>query len=182
MTASASKRANSGSLSNAPRDFSGRGPVAGPTRLGLTAAAALLLGLGIYVLDRDWSTTLFLAPFADAQWQRLGLFGEAGQVLPSFLHAYAIAVLLVLTLRPWPRSRGWLCAGWFAIAAALEFLQANAVTTLVFAQSGTPIDHALFKTLALYALQGHFDIADLCATALGCMTAYVATTTLEKHR
>lgn len=156
-----------------------RHPWAGSTILGMTAIAALLLGVAVYGLDRDWSTAQFLAPFADSQGQTFGLFGNVGQVLPSFLHAYAISVLLILTLTPRPRLRAWLCVGWFAIAAALECLQADAVAILVFAQPATPVDHPLFKPLALYALRGHFDMADLLAAALGCTIAFVATTNLE---
>jgi hypothetical protein len=150
--------------------------------LALSSLAALALGIAIYVMDRDWATALFLVPLAGWQGGQLGLFGKAGDVLPSFLHAYAFATLLVLTMPRRPRSRAWLCAGWFAVAAALECLQADAVADLVFGQGTTPLGHPLLRPLQLYALHGTFDIADLWASAMGCATAFLATSTLEHQR
>jgi hypothetical protein len=149
--------------------------------LATSALGALALGVGIYLVDRDWATTMALAPVAGWQWPRLGLFGTAGLVLPSFLHAYAFAVLLVLALDLRPRSRAWICAGWFAIAAALECLQADAVANLVFGPRPGPIEYPLVQSLQLYARHGRFDPADLWATAIGCASAWFVTRAMEKH-
>jgi hypothetical protein len=65
-------------------------------RLIVTAAFALLLGTSVYLLDRDWASVLFLAAIADRQPGALSVFGEFGYTLPSFLHAYAFALLIIV--------------------------------------------------------------------------------------
>ena len=42
---------------------------------------ALVAGTAVYVLARDWAPVLFLAPLADWQPGRLGLFGQRQHVL-----------------------------------------------------------------------------------------------------
>jgi hypothetical protein len=114
-----------------------------------TAAAALALGVGVYLLDRDWSSALFLSAFAAHQATRLAVFGAAGLWLPSLLHAYAFCALIAAALWPWPRSRASVCLGWFSVAAALEMTY------------------------------GRFDPSDLVATAAGCLLAYITTIVLR---
>jgi len=149
-------------------------------RLAGTAVVALAVGACVYLLDRDWVSTMFLGAFAGWQPARYAVFGALGDTLPSFLHAYAFTVLLVLALWPWPKARGWVAPGWFAIAAGLEILQAPGVALAAFGppdSAGTP----LVRSLALYAWRGEFDPADLWATALGCATAWVVTNTLARR-
>jgi hypothetical protein len=114
-----------------------------------TATAALLLGVLVYLLDRDWGSALFLSVFAAHQTARLAVFGAAGLWLPSLLHAYAFCALIAAALWPWPRSRAWVCLGWFSVAAALEMSY------------------------------GRFDPGDLTATASGCLLAYITTIVLR---
>jgi len=145
-----------------------------------TALLALLAGACVYLVDRDWASTMFLGPFAAWQPARHEFFGAIGETLPSLLHAYAFTVLLAVTLWPWPKARSSAVLGWFAIAAGLEILQAPGVALAVFgppASSGSPLVHSL----ALYAWCGEFDPADLLATALGCASAWVATSALRRR-
>lgn len=147
-----------------------------------TAAIALLAGTSVYLLDRDWTSALFLSPVAALQPERLHVFGALGGALPSLLHAYALAVLLMAVLQPWPRTRPWICIGWFSVAGSLECMQATGVGRFLLerqeALSGVPV----LNNLALYAAHGQFDVADIWATAIGCLTAYVTSAILWRPR
>lgn len=140
--------------------------------LGATAAGALLLGIFVYLFDRDWGSALFLSAFATHQPPRLDLFGAAGPLLPSFLHAYVFSALIAAALWPWPRSRTWACFGWFSVAGALELMQMPAAA----AASG----RAHLDALTAYAVYGQFDIGDLTATACGCLLTYAVTIIMRK--
>jgi len=110
-----------------------------------TAVGALLLGVLVYLLDRDWTSALFLSAFSAHQPEQSAVFGPAGEWLPSLLHACAFSMLIMAALWPWPRSRAWVCLGWFSIAAVLE------------------------------VTYGQLDPRDLVATAGGCLLAYALT-------
>ena len=148
-----------------------------PVETGLifTAVAALLLGTAVYFLDRDWANTMLLAPFIAYQWPTSAVFGAFGGFLPALLHAYAIPVLLIVALRPWPWTRPWVCLLWFTIASILEWLQSDAADRL-------PGDLPLLRYLKSYAVQGQFDKVDLLVTGVGCLTALAVTIAIEHHR
>ena len=154
-----------------------------PVEIGLifTAVVALLLGTVVYFLDRDWANSMLLAPFIGYQWPKSAVFGVFGGFLPALLHAYAISVLIIIALRPWPRARLWVCLLWFAIASTLEWLQSDAAAALFFTAARLPGDMMLLGYLKRYAVQGQFDNLDLLATAIGCLTALVATTVIVSH-
>jgi hypothetical protein len=147
-----------------------------------TAVAALLLGTAVYLLDRDWASTLVLSSFVAYQWPRSAVFGAFGGFLPALLHAYAISVLIIVALRPWPWTRPWVCLLWFTIASALEWLQSDAAETLFFTTDRLPGDMALLGYLERYTLQGQFDKVDLLATGVGCLTALAVTISSTPHR
>ena len=155
-----------------------------PVETGLifTAVAALLLGTAVYLLDRDWANTMFLAPFAAYQWPTSAVFGAFGGFLPALLHAYAIPVLIIVALRPWPWTRPWVCLLWFTIASTLEWLQSDAAEALFFAADRLPGDMPLLRYLESYAVQGQFDNVDLLATGVGCLTALAVTIAIAPYR
>ena len=107
-----------------------------------TAVTALLLGSAVYLLDRDWANTMLLAPFIAYQWPTSAVFGAFGGFLPALLHAYAIPVLIIVALRPWPWTRPWVCLLWFTLASTLEWLQSDAAGALFFAAEQTAGRHA----------------------------------------
>jgi hypothetical protein len=142
-----------------------------PLLLGL-AAAALGVGLSVYGLDRPWTSVAFLRPLAGWQAETLGWFGPAGLFLPSFCHALAISLLLIVALAPGNRGRCLACVGWFTVAAALESIQAEAVFTAVFAAADANAPLSLPDPLVDYARAGVFDPSDLLATGAGCLAAW----------
>ncbi|HEX6259900.1 MAG TPA: hypothetical protein VFZ51_04535 [Woeseiaceae bacterium] len=153
--------------------LAGRNDAVIKLRLIVTAAFALLLGTSVYLLDRDWGSVLFLTAFADQQPGELSLFGSLGHTLPSFLHAYAFALLIIVVLWRLPGTRAWSAVGWMAVAGALECLQADRFGALFSEHESFLAELPLANVLNAYIVNGHFDDGDLVATALGCLTAYV---------
>lgn len=152
------------------------------TGLIVTAVAALLLGSAVYLLDRDWADTMLLAPFSAYQWPTSAVFGAFGGCLPAFLHAYAIPVLIIVALRPWPWTRRWVSLLWFVIASTLEWLQSDAAGALFITTDRRPGDMPFLGYLERYAVQGQFDKVDLLATGVGCLTALAVTIVMTPHR
>jgi hypothetical protein len=147
-----------------------------------TAVAALLLGTVVYLLDRDWANSMLMAPFIACQWPTSAVFGAFGGSLPALLHAYAIPVLIIVALRPWPSTRPWVCLLWFTLASTLEWLQSDAAGSLFFAADRLPGDMSLLTYLKSYAVKGQFDYIDLLATGVGCLTALVVTSSIAPNR
>ena len=91
--------------------------------LGSSVLIALVLAMAVYIFDRDWSTVRFLAPLSAFQPGIGGWFGSLGNTLPSFLHAYAFALLVILALRPYRHATTVGALGWLTVAGILELLQ-----------------------------------------------------------
>jgi len=146
---------------------------AAPRTLALAASALVALALGtcVYLLDRDWAAVLFLTPFATLQGEQANLFGIVGNVLPSFCHAYAFSLLLILALGRTPRARVFGALAWFAVAAGMETLQSLQLSTRVSSLAVLHTDSLLPGSIINYAVNGRFDICDLAAAGLGCVAA-----------
>lgn len=140
---------------------------------------ALLVGAFVYLLDRDWASTQFLAPVAEWQGEQSVLFGALGQVLPSFCHAYAFALLLIMALARSSHARQLGAAAWFAVAAGLELLQAERLHALLPEPNALLAGSTLSNSIHAYIVNGHFDTGDLFAAGLGCLAAYLVSSVLE---
>ena len=151
------------------------------TDLIVSALAALLLGTAVYLLDRDWASAMFLEPFVDYQLSRSAIFGALGGFLPSLLHAYAIPVLIMVALSPWPWTRPWVCLLWFIMASFFEWLQSDSAGALFFFADRPSGDIPLLTYLERYSVQGQFDYIDLVATGVGSLTALAVTTVFAPH-
>lgn len=147
----------------------------------LSALFALLLGAGVYLLDRDWDSVRLLAPLSDLQPQAFGWFGSPGYMLPSLLHAYAFTVLLILALGPYRHARAAGTLVWFTVAATMELLQADGFDPLFEGSTAQLSGPFWIEGMRAYFLNGYFDAGDLWGTALGCVTACVVTAAVEKH-
>lgn len=145
-----------------------------------SAIAALLFGTLIYVLDRDWASTLFLAPLASYQFFSGGYFGVLGGSLPALLHAYAISLLVIICLWAWPRAWPWLCLLWFGIAMCLEVLQLQ-VASLWIAANGHLLDVIPGgHHLKAYSAHGQFHVLDILATGAGCLSALTVAIAIKR--
>lgn len=162
-----------------------RGPAPAATRartIAASAGLALLLGMTVYLTDRDWSTVQALAGLANLQPARLQIFGGSGGWLPALLHAYAFAVAIALLVPPRPARQRLAVAGWFAVAAGLELLQAEPVAAWCCRGGGALAGWPGVAALRDYAVLGHFATGDLLATAGGCLAALLAVETSGGRR
>lgn len=145
-----------------------------------SALVVLLIGTSVYLLDREWSAVLFLAPFAAFQGGPADLFGTIGHVLPAFCHAYAFSLFLILVLG---RSRHARVAGacsWFGIAAVLEILQAERFSAMLASFTGLTATAPVLNSLNVYLVNGRFDFGDLGAAGLGCIIAFLVAPVSEE--
>jgi hypothetical protein len=150
--------------------------------LNISAVAALLLGSAVYLLDRDWAGTMLLTPFIAYQWTTFAAFGDFGGSLPSLLHSYAIPILIIAALRPWPWIRPWVCLLWFTIELILEWLQSDVGGTWFVAWEKLDGGWPHMAYLKRYSLQETFDRLDLLASGIGCLAALAVTISIASHR
>jgi hypothetical protein len=145
-----------------------------------SAFLALCVGVSVYIVERDWATTLFLAPFVALQGEQSDFFGSLGNVMPAFCHAYAFALMLILVLGRSRRARLAGASLWFSIAAVLEVLQAERFSTAIDGSTALTAAAPVFNSLSSYLLSGRFDYGDLVATGLGCVLAFLISSVLEE--
>lgn len=137
----------------------------------LAAFAALGVGLLVYILDRP-ADRVYVLP---AGWQGAvagrPAFGVLAGSLPSLVHAYAFALLMVAAAGP--MRAPLLCIGTSLVGWLLEVGQhpaiAGAIAGAVPAWTqGVP----LLENSAAYFRYGTFDPVDLVAVAAGSLAAY----------
>jgi len=145
-----------------------------------SAFLALAIGTSVYVLDRDWTTVQFLAFFADRQGDIVPVFGTLGQVLPSFCHAYAFALLLILVLGRSRQARLTGAISWFAVAAICELVQSERIADLISKTATTGAGAPVLDSIIRYIAGGHFDPGDLVAAAAGCLAAFLVASAREE--
>lgn len=148
----------------------------------LSVAAALAVGTSVYLFDRDWTSVRFLAPLSIWQPGVRGWFGALGDTLPSFLHAYAFALLVILALRPWRHASTVGALGWFAIAAMLELLQADVFRDFCSTAAGLLSNLSRVSRSATCLVSGSFDTGDLWASASACCIAWAVSRFAELRR
>lgn len=157
-------------------------PGPGDRLLAASAGASLLLGVAVYLADRDWGSVMFLAPFAEWQPGPGVLLGPLAAWLPSLFHAYGFALLIILMLRPHPRAPVYGAFGWFVIAACMEWLQSAPAESLILATHRLLTTAPVPGLIEAYVVHGRFDAGDVLATALGCLAASVAAILVEVPR
>jgi signal transduction histidine kinase len=146
----------------------------GNRRLTLAAASgliSLLLGVSVYLLDRDWQSVLFLASFSTWQPGVMGWFGPLGPSLPSFFHAYGFALLIILALGGLRVSVLLGATGWFGIAVFLEALQSEPVGDFFLTMQSFFNGSVFGRAVEAYVVSGSFDTGDILAAAIGCLAA-----------
>lgn len=150
--------------------------------LAAVAAAALLLGALIYLLDRP-AGSAWLLP---AQWQEAwqsrwpassasSWFGSAGLWLPSFVHAFAFSVLTAWQLPHRPAFAAAACAGWAFVDTLAEIGQHAAMSQDVAAAVTALLGHGSTAVhIARYFTNGSFAVADIVAALAGSAVAFAA--------
>lgn len=145
--------------------------------LGFSAAAALLVGLSVYSLDRGPGAAQWVPPLGVAAVP--GLLGAAGGWVPSAVHAYAFSVLTVLAIGPvTTRCAIATCAAWALVDALAECVQHPALAPHALqALAGLPGALPLLR----YVAGGTFDARDVLAAAGGALLAATVLCNVHRH-
>jgi hypothetical protein len=140
---------------------------------GLLGVFLLVLGTGVYLLDRSWQQLAIaeVIPLAHAP---SPVFGVLGGSLPSFAHVCAFALLTVALLDGGRRLNQVVCFGWLAINVAFELGQhPKLATSLANAVPAWFAHIPILDKTPTYFLGGTFDPLDLFFATLGALTAYL---------
>ena len=140
---------------------------------------SLLLGVLVYLLDREWESVLFLAAFSTWQPAVMGWFGPLGPNLPSFFHAYGFALLIILALGGMRVSALLGATGWFGVAVLLEALQSEPIGNFLITTRSFFSNSVFGRAVEAYVVNGSFDTGDILATAIGCLAAGAVAYTME---
>lgn len=155
-----------------------------PVVLTAMGCIALLVGLLVYVIDRDACKAL---PFPAAGCPAgLHVFGAMGQWLPSFVHPFAFILFTAAALPMSGRPRYLACLTWFSINVLFEVGQYPRFSeSLARAIQDTFGANVLTRPFATFFIRGTFDGGDILAAALGSLAAAgvlcVAQRRMENH-
>lgn len=136
------------------------------------ATLMLLMGVTVYILDRNANSVYFLSPFVWPN-RESSVFGSIGGQLPELAHVYAFSLLTAVILGVSRRFFLASCSLWWIIDTLFELGQHPAIRPHV-----VPLIPPLFADIpflenaAPYFLRGTFDPWDLIAIALGAISAY----------
>lgn len=136
----------------------------------LIGATALVLGLLVYLADRDPARSALLGSSWPA-W-RLAWFGAAGGWLPTLLHTFGFGLLSAAAWPPHRAAARWSCVFWALVNLLFELGQHPAWQRPLAAAVDSLDDRwgAAAATARLLA-QGRFDPGDLVAAAAGAALA-----------
>lgn len=146
------------------------------------ASLVLLLGVFVYILDRNPQRVYFLTGVLNHSLAKGTVFGVLGSSLPSFTHVYAFILFTAALLPPGRKT----CLGatlfWLITDSAFEIAQHSALAPSVASAvpawfAGIPV---LDNTRA-YFLHSTFDPIDLAAIVIGAVTAAVTILFTLKH-
>ena len=138
--------------------------------LAATGCLALVLGLLVYLTDREASHALLIpsvAALAGSGW-----FGVLGQSLPSLVHPFAFGLFTAAVLPSRSSWRYGACVVWCAVNVAFEVGQhAHVSARLAEVLHSSLGQTALTRTLANYLVRGAFDGGDIVAAVIGALAA-----------
>jgi len=143
-------------------------------QLAAAGLVLLLLGTGVYLVDRPAGTTMLLP--SGWSWHQDGAswFGHVGDFLPSFVHAFSFSLFTALLL---PRTLGHTaaaCGAWALLETLFEVGQhARVAPKLVEALGDTLSGLPGSEALRRYFQHGSFDPADMAAGIAGALVAFV---------
>ena len=138
------------------------------------ASIALLVGIILYLLDRQTDSVYFMA-----HWMVLGensrpVFGAIGNHLPTFIHVYAFILLTAIFVT---QSRAYalpICIFWFIIDSLFEIAQVSTIAQWIARHVPNWFDVIPFLDNASdYFRAGTFDILDILSIAAGTLAAYL---------
>ena len=155
------------------------GPQITPIIIGLFA---LIIGVLLYQIDRPSGSIYFLnqTPFnLFSGFSAPGLLGDAGQILPGFIHVFAFSLITAGLFASNKKEARRACYIWFGVNAIFEIGQ----------KFGKPISAHLPKwwegnpcleSIPNFFSRGTFDWKDLIAMAAGALSAWIVLARLQK--
>ena len=148
--------------------------VPGPSTIRvLLGVFVLLLGTGIYLLDRSWHQ-LAIADLIPLTLAPSPIFGALGGSLPSFAHVCAFALLTAALLDGKRRLNQAICLGWLLVDVAFELGQhPKFVTSIANAVPAWFRHVSVLDKTPNYFGSGTFDPLDIVTATLGALTAYL---------
>jgi hypothetical protein len=150
-------------------------------RLFLVAISVCVIGLLVYVFDRQPETVYFLPEWLSHQDASDRIFGGVGAWLPTFVHVY-VFILLTVAVAPTTIKLVPVCLGWFVLECLFEFGQVGPVGEWIYIHTydlfkGIPI----LENTGYYFQKGSFDVMDLFAIAAGTIAAYFTIIIIRKE-
>lgn len=139
----------------------------------LLGVLLLLLGTGVYLLDRSWQQ-LAIADLIPLTVTLPPLFGVLAGNLPSFAHVSAFALLTAALLDGGRRLNPIICLGWLSVDVAFELGQhPKLAASIANAVPAWFRDVSILDKTPNYFLSGTFDLLDIAFATLGALTAYL---------
>ena len=138
------------------------------------AIGALLMGVLVYVFDRQPEFVYFLPGWLSLKSQTGNIFGSIGNYLPTFIHVYAFILLTVVVAVPTVTKLIPVCLAWLTLDSLFEIAQLSPIAQWIGSHtpewfSGIPF----LENTADYFLMGTFDAFDLVSIVLGTLAAYL---------
>ncbi len=141
------------------------------------AFSGLVVGVIVYVFDRQSEFVYFLPDWFSVNKFRGGIFGSIGYFLPTFIHVY-VFILLTATVSASPNKNLIpICISWFIFDSLFEIGQIHVIAQSI--ANHVPAwfsDIPILNNTSSYFLMGTFDVLDLISIALGTICAYLTIT------
>ncbi|MCG6935768.1 MAG: hypothetical protein ACK2U1_02955 [Anaerolineales bacterium] len=140
----------------------------------LAAISALLVGLSVYLFDRQPETVYLISNWFVFKVESGPIFGAMGQYLPTFLHVYAFTLLTVVVFSQSRQQIQIICIGWLTIDSLFEIAQIDFIAHSISNHlPGWFVGVPFLENTADYFLLGTFDVFDLLSIAAGSLAAYL---------
>jgi len=143
----------------------------------IVALVALLLGIVVYLLDRQAESVYFMSDWMALGDDQSSVFGLLGQHIPTFVHVYTFILLTMALVVPADRYRQFLlpvCLGWFVVDSLFEIAQIDFIAQRIAGWLPDWFANVPFlENTASYFIVGTFDVLDLLSIGLGTLAAYV---------
>lgn len=138
------------------------------------AIGVLAIGVLVYLLDRQPGSVYFIPDWIALANNSSPMFGEIGNYLPTFVHAFAFILLTAIVVAPTSSQVVLICLTWFAVDSFFEIAQITPIAQWITGHvpdwfAGIPF----LENTAVYFLAGTFDFLDLVSIAMGAVAAYL---------
>ena len=148
-----------------------------PLLLIALALLALLLGVLVYLLDRQAHAVYFVPQWLANAMCGDSFLGTLGNYTPTFVHVYAFILLTVALAVPAGRYQHYLpvvCFFWLIVDSSFEFAQLEFIGRAIAASVPSWFDGIPFlENTAAYFLTSTFDGWDVLSIVLGTLAAYL---------